>query len=158
MKVLVDNAISGSVVYDAARNGRCVNLHANTGALAGTDPDIILVNMGINDCGAATINTAMFEPAYNSLLKQMTERYTASDIFVMTLPKPTTGNHESVDSYNEIIRAAAKTYNVNVIEMRESAADDANNLTVDKLHPNATGMQKYYEVIRDALYAYYCAE
>ncbi len=54
-EVLVNNSWSGSAVqfwqYGASGiwEDRCVQLHANTGSLAGYDPDIIAVYMGTND-------------------------------------------------------------------------------------------------------------
>lgn len=54
-EVLVNNSWSGSAVqfwqYGAPGiwEDRCVQLHANTGTLAGYDPDIIAVYMGTND-------------------------------------------------------------------------------------------------------------
>ena len=157
MNVLVNNSISGSNVVSC--NDRPVNLHANTGALAGTNPDVILVYFGINDVGASSITAEMFEEAYREMIDKMVAKYPDADIFVIDLPYPNSSHSEDkLDQFNTIIHEiVAETEGVELIQFRNTKADNAATLTCDGLHPNAAGMKAYYEVIRDALYDYYCA-
>lgn len=158
MNLLVNNSVSGSTVTNCGN--RAENLHADTGALAGTNPDVILVYLGINDVGATTITVEQFESAYREMIAKMTAKYPDADIFVIDLPYPDTETHskEDVDAYNAVIhKIVAENSNLRLIQMNGSAADNAATLTCDGLHPNAAGMQAYYEVIRDALYNCYCA-
>lgn len=166
MKLLVNNSIGGSRAYGAATdlyaacNLRCVNLHADTGELAGTDPDVIIVYIGINDVGATDENLENFKKGYGQMINKLKARYNNSDIFVIDLPYPDNENvypKDKFDSFNQAIENIVSEANLNLIRFSGSVADDAKNLTCDRLHPNVHGMQAYYEVIRDALYEYYCA-
>jgi lysophospholipase L1-like esterase len=157
MNVLVNNSISGSNVVSC--QDRPVNLHANTGALAGTNPDVILVYFCINDVGASSITAEMFEEAYRAMIAKMVAKYPNADIFVIDLPYPNASHSlDKLNQFNAIIHEiVAETEGVELIQFRNTKADNAATLTCDGLHPNAAGMKAYYEVIRDALYDYYCA-
>ncbi len=170
MNLLVNNSIGGSRAYGeatdttAACNDRCVNLHANTGDLNGTNPDIIFVYIGINDVGHSTETVEQFTQGYRQIIQKITEKYTDSQVFVIDLPYPGSSpwlaqyNLEKFNKCNEAINSIATEFSLPIIHLRNSIADDAANLTCDQLHPNVAGMAAYYQVIRDALYDFYCAE
>lgn len=170
MNLLVNNSIGGSRAYGApgestaACNTRCENLHANTGALAGKNPDIIFIYIGINDVGATNETAEQFAEGYRQIIAKVTAKYTEADIFVVDLPYPGSSpwlaqyDKTKFDSVNASINSIADEYNLPVIHLRNSEADDAANLTCDQLHPNVEGMKAYYRVFRDALYDFYCAD
>lgn len=165
MNLLVNNSIGGSRAYgaeddaSAACNFRCVNLHADTGDLAGTDPDVILVYIGINDVGATDESVEQFKKGYGEMISKLKARYDKADIFVIDLPYPDNTEaypREKFDECNAAIREIVAEAGLQLIRFSGSKADDGANLTCDRLHPNVYGMRAYYEVIRDALYDFYC--
>lgn len=170
MNLLVNNSIGGSRAYGeanettAACNDRCVNLHANTGDLAGTNPDIIFVYIGINDVGHSTETVEQFTQGYRQIIQKITDKYTDSQVFVIDLPYPGSSawlakyDAEKFNKCNQAINSIAEEFSLPVIHLRNSIADDSANMTCDQLHPNVAGMAAYYQVIRDALYDFYCAE
>lgn len=163
LKLLVNNAVGGSTVWGlphyewSACNYRCVNLHANTGELAGIDPDIIFVYMGTNDVSWTEVTVDRFLWAYNAMMDKMCERYPNAEIILMNVPHPVGGWHpiEKHNAINKIIEEAGERCNLKVIHLYNSFADDGEHLTLDTLHPNAAGMEAYYRVICAELYDYY---
>lgn len=164
LKLLVNNAIGGSTAWGlphiqwAACNHRCVNLHANTGELEGTDPDVIFVCIGVNDVSWTRVTVDGFLWAYNTMIDKMCARYPNAEIFLMNIPHPVGGWHpiEKHNAINKIIEETGERCNLKVIHLRNSVADDGEHLTSDTLHPNAAGMDAYYRVICEELYDYYC--
>lgn len=174
MKLLVNNSIGGSRAFGEETDGyatcnfRCVNLHADAGELKGTEPDVIIIYIGINDVGYTAENVGFpgvlteteedFGYGYGKTLAKIKERYKNSDVFVMDLPAPDNPAYlpDRLASFNANIRKFAKKENFNLISLSGSVADDGKNLTCDTLHPNAKGMDKYRTVIEDAFYKQYC--
>ena len=110
--------------------------------------------------GATDENLENFKKGYGQMINKLKTRYNNADIFVIDLPYPDNENvypKDKFDSFNQAIENIVSEANLNLIRFSGSVADDAKNLTCDRLHPNVYGMQAYYEVIRDALYEYYCA-
>lgn len=164
MKLLVNNSVSGSRVCGpesdgtAAINFRCENLHADRGELAGREPDIIFVYIGVNDVGAQELDADTICAGYLKMTKKIKARYPRSDIFLMNIPAPveTEEYKKKLAAVNEGIVRAAEECGTQLIRMRGSSADDGAHLTFDGVHPNAAGMSAYCGVICEKLYDYYC--
>ena len=154
LDILVNNSYSGDQLFSGGKGlERCVQLHANTGALNGTNPDIIAVFFGTNDLGR-DCSVSEFTTLYEQMLQKMTEKYESSDIFVFTL-LPTAdpqSTKERTEAFNEAIRSLAAKYNCNVVDLYADSGFTFENcgeytLAADSqnIHPNAAGM----DLIRD---------
>ena len=79
--------------YDTSTNPvltRAVNLHADTGTLNGTEPDVIYLYMGTEDRkqknlgDGQTANLNSFETAYRTTLQAITDEYQDAEVFCFT--------------------------------------------------------------------------
>lgn len=159
-RVLVNNAWSGSCVLTAqegipnAYDDRCVQLHDDTGANSGEEPDIIAVYLGTNDyCRfpetlgkAADINyetlirangtgfdyatPATTAEAYAIMIHKMTQRYPNAEIYcftVLTKPDMTAELTAQIEGLNASIAAIAHKYGACVVDLYNDSGvkDDA---------------------------------
>ena len=165
-ELLVNNSWSGSRVTKLSYDGnafpsgcspeRMGGLHIN-----GIMPDVIIVNMGINDWanavkpyGISTDGTKnlydllSFDSAYITVLSELKRNYPQAEIWCCTLGKsfmssnpqfvfPSAYGGIPIDKYNEIIREAARENGCKILDLalRNTVYD-----TVDGTHPNADGM------------------
>ncbi len=164
-QICVNNSWSGSKVMNATTyNTRARNLHNST---TNVSPDIVVIFMGINDCGADTaIGTfdgtgtppatpATFSDAYGRLIKNIQDTYNGVEIYCCTvLPDEKRAASDNESEYNAAIRTIATNMGAKVIDLYANTGITASNIssyTVDKLHPNATGMQKIADVVVNAI-------
>lgn len=160
-QICVNNSWSGSQVKNATTyNTRARNLHNTT---TNVSPDIVVIFMGINDCGANTaigsfngIGTppatpATFSEAYGRLIKNIQDTYDGVKIYCCTvLPDEKRAASDNENEYNAAIRTIATNMGATVIDLYANAGITTSNIssyTVDKLHPNATGMQMIADVV-----------
>lgn len=161
MRIEVNNSWSGSRVTTtngeeaAGCMSRCENL--------GSNPDVIIVWMGINDFNnevalgeydgsrAVPASTTTFREAYAIMLNKILEKYKTSEIWVCTLA-PCERNSGSgfpevneagvpLMAFNKAIRELAEAFGVRVLE-HSSCGMTYQNMSVydpNKLHPNANG-------------------
>lgn len=157
--ICVNNSWSGSVVNTSQTyNVRAKNLHNKTN----NAPDVIVMLMGVNDYAEGTVvgdydgttiaprTPSNFSEAYGRTVSNMKETYPQAEIFCCTfLPdrKRFTSNTNSKgykdEDYNNAIRTIAKNLDVNLIDLFLLSEINSSNITtytVDKLHPNANGM------------------
>lgn len=162
-RLLVNNSISGSMVCkrsaDQSPSYGCSDERTSALDWDGDLPDVIMVEMGMNDwgCGAKprpeneeeSKDLSVFYVAYARMLEKLKANYPASEIWCFTLPVSTctrnadfvfpyryAGRH--IEEYCEVIRACAKAQDCRVIDWY-SAADPYD--TIDDFHPNREGMQ-----------------
>ena len=188
MNVLVDNAWAGSKVVgwlsdeSSAANDRAVNLHANTGALKDTDPDIILVYMGTNDFDSyielgsfnslediydeqtkeykAGIND-YFTSAYAKMLHKIVNRYPNADVFCLTLlPNLVRADDKALNDYNNAIKKVANYFNVEICDLQNDSGitrETYKKYTNDNahVHPNALGMDMITKCLENTFEKYY---
>ncbi len=164
-QICVNNSWSGSVVTNATTyNTRSRNLH-NTST--NVSPDIVVIFMGINDCAAGTAigsfdgtgtpsaNPTTFSEAYGRLIKNVKDTYKGVKIYCCTvLPDEKRAASDNETEYNAAIRTIATNMGATVIDLYANAGITASNIssyTVDKLHPNATGMQMISNVVVNAI-------
>ena len=95
MQLLVNNSVCEGkmATYDTSTNPvltRAVNLHADTGTLNGTEPDVIYLYMGTEDRkqknlgDGQTANLNSFETAYRTTLQAITDEYQDAEVFCFT--------------------------------------------------------------------------
>ena len=158
-EICVNNSWSGSVVNNAQTyNVRSKNLHNNNK----NAPDVIVMFMGVNDYAAKTAvgtydgttaaptSPTNFSEAYGRTVTNMKETYPDAEIFCCSflsdrkrMSTDTNGSGISITSYLDAIENIATNLGVNFIDLYNDSGINGNNIstyTVDKLHPNATGM------------------
>lgn len=168
-RLLVNNSISGSMVCkrsaDQSPSYGCSDERTSALDWDGDLPDVIMVEMGMNDwgCGAKprpeneeeSKDLSVFSTAYSRMLEKLKANYPASEIWCFTLPVSTctrdadfvfpyryAGRH--IEEYCEVIRACAKAQDCRVIDWY-SAADPYD--TIDDFHPNREGMQTLADAV-----------
>ena len=171
-------------VIPAAYLDRCVNLHDNTlennpGNTA-VYPDVIFVYLGINDynfnrnkVGSGAVDYAelvksdgtyvtptTFGEAYGIMLHKMQNAYPNAQIFAMTLlPENLYSVNKTIwDQHNTYIRAAAKYYDIPVVDLAENCAitwENYSGYMIDKIHPTTAGMKLISDCIEEELIVYY---
>lgn len=153
-KLLVNNSFAGSLV---CRHPDCVTSSfacsdARTAGLSagGVSPDVILVLMGLNDCGYGMkphpetdeerFDLSVFSVAYRTMLKKIRKNYPAAEIFCLTLPL-NEGASEAraarLAGYNAEIEACAAACGCPVVPLGHLTGYE----TDDGLHPTARGMK-----------------
>jgi len=159
-EILVNNSWSGDRVTKRGQT-RNVELHDNTGDNAGTNPNIIIVYLGINDFRHnVTIN--IFKESYNQMIKNMINRYPEADIFLFNyVPNDSnTRTLEELEEYNEVVKNTAEKYNCTLVDLyNESGINETTMYSfmgdLTALHPNIEGMQAISDVLIDSLISKY---
>ena len=150
MNLLVNNAVSNDTIANSM-NTRALQLHDNTGANSGTNPDIIAIHFGINDVRRSTLED--FSNNYRTMISNVREKYTNADIFVFTyVPFNSTDvvpeyNNSSIEVFNNVVRSIAnETENCYVVDLYADSGITKDNLATymfdGTLHPNVEGMTK----------------
>lgn len=123
----------------------------------GTNPNVIIVYMGINDFNNE-VTTATFRSAYSTMLDNIKTAYPYAEVYCATLPpcerNGSTGDPEINDDgvylseYNQIITEVATAKNVSILDFANCGITYANmstymgdweSATGKALHPNADG-------------------
>ena len=165
-EVCVNNSWSGSVINTAQTyNVRSKNLHNNKKHA----PDVIVVFMGVNDYAANTpvgsydgtyaapLNPTNFSEAYGRTIANMKETYPDAEIFCCTflsdrkrMSSDVNGAGISINQYLNAIKTIATNLGVNVIDLYNETGINGSTITsytVDRLHPNAAGMDLITKVV-----------
>ena len=162
LNVLVDNAWSGDRVTSRGQT-RNTQLHDDTGENAGTNPDIIVVYLGINDYdGGVAVST--FETSYDTMIKNMMEKYTEADVFLLNFV-PNNANSRAtsdMEAYNKVVADTATKYGATLVDIyKESGITASNKCTYmgdsSCLHPNVAGMTAMANVVTKTMYNKYVA-
>ena len=165
----VNNSYSGSQVTsggsypnETGNGSRAENLHND---ITDVIPDIIVIYMGTNDY-QNQINIDTFYDNYAAMIQKIKDKYPDADIYLCKLHNydyVTAGKAIAPVVYNEKIEAIAANYGCNLVDFYNGTGVTPENLeyyTVDLLidrndislvHPNAAGMGKMYECLKDAL-------
>lgn len=169
MNILVNNSYAGDQVTNYGQT-RCENLHDNTGANAGTNPDIIAVYLGTNDFNGYKIGTGYttpitpeaFRTGYESMVAKMKSAYGDAKICVFTILPNNKGTNtaENLVQYNNIIREIASENNLVLVDLYANSGITARNCSEYMgdsiaLHPNQAGMDKISDCFWNALYENY---
>lgn len=175
LDLVVNNAWSGSQCSgtgeSAACNTRATQLH-NT---SGTDPDIIVVYIGINDFDRgvevgtySNVNdiydtktksyigdTTKFAQAYATMIHKIKQRYSEADVYVCNLlPNNVNTDYTTLNTYNTYIEKIANEFDCTLVDFYNCSGIDQTNFTsytFEGLHPNATGHSLMAECLQNKL-------
>ena len=177
---LVNNSNSGESVFDAV-NGRCMQLHDDTGENAGETPDIIFVYLGTNDNYRSMGSTSLlnmediarkgddlnYKPtylteAYAIMLYRIQKTYPDAEIYCLTNLERSDVKVELTRAVSKVIREVAALFDgVYVADICTEAgifrdADDyLDYIPRDQggksIHPGTGGMEAISEVLMQTL-------
>ena len=150
--LLVNNSWSGSYIKDTSTNTRptagayltrATELHDDTGANAGQEPDIILVYMGTNDYYkyyanvgdvsaldpaslAAQIDNPSYAPsslmeAYALMLLRMQAAYEDAEIYCLNVLESSLSDTASLTVFNGMLRSVAQALDVIYVDICENS-------------------------------------
>lgn len=187
MNLLVNNSWSGSCVIPVKPDGagygsRAQQLHADTGANAGKNPDIIICNMGTNDIlsdkpignlddmtfawaqqyvdGQMTTTPPTFAAGYAVMLEKVTRQYPNAEIFLINMLVSGSVPMEKSEKYNKVVNAAAEHYGCHIVDLTHCYMSGANYeaYSNDDLHPNKSGMDLWTNLVAKTMMDYYLKE
>lgn len=159
LNILVNNSWSGDLLSGTGKGlQRCLQLHDDTGANAGTNPDVISIFFGTND--ESKVSAAEFKALYIQMIDSVKDKYKDADIFVFTLLQRTTSatHQKVVNDFNTAIREVAESKGLTLVDLaKDSGINEYNYLTytIDGTHPNKLGMDLITDCLIDALYDKY---
>ncbi len=154
--ILVNNSYSGcrfsserevnGEIIPPAYMDRCVQLHDDTGANAGQEPDIIAIYLGTNDFNALVGTNDNFDAstldyaslitggvykkpqsaaeAYAIMIDKITQRYKSTEVYCFTILENETMNSTKVErlkKFNKCISSIASHYGAYVVDLYEDS-------------------------------------
>ena len=121
----------------------------------GTEPDIIIVFMGINDLGRK-VNIDVFSFDYERTLMTIKNRYPQASVCCVNLPNRDAFIKKQTEAFNLRIADAVRTAGGNffIAELLHSRLnnDFYSMNTLDGLHPDEDGMKIIAEVVKTAIH------
>ena len=186
LRLLVNNSWSGSSLLHE-RNGtvgayieRCLQLHDDTGANAGEEPDIIAIQMGTNDFQyfKETLGTADIDydqlirtnsdgtytyaqpsttlEAAAIMLNKIHARYPNAELYYLNISQRIDGTDDLIRSFNAELASVCEHFGVTIVDIYGSAItmEDFDTYIGDnRVHPNRLGMDAYTEAFKRAVIA-----
>lgn len=153
-KLLVNNSYSGSLVaaHPQCRDESyaCSDMRTSQLGSTSTNPDVIMIYMGTNDCGeniklrGEDGDISRFENAYRAMLEKVKRNYPLSEIWCFTLGKAENRDCTYMGDYCKIIRDCAQSEGCKLIELYDQPKCYA---TIDGVHPDADGMKTIAELV-----------
>ena len=178
LKLLVNNSVGGgrlritlNETSQVAGYLRAGELHANTGALNGTEPDIIYVYMGTEDYVGEN-NADGFAEKYKATMDTITSTYKEAEVFCFTVMPyfragtgfPPESMITRMESYNNHIRDIASYYeNVTLVDIEDiikstNYTEYYPAITFTCTMPNNVAHEAIAEVLQEALASQYAMQ
>ena len=158
LSLCVNNAWSGGNLSGRDHPESGVNRAGMLSRDDGTQPDLIIVFMGINDLGRR-VDTAVFAADYKRTLMTIREQYPAAAVCCVNLPDRDVSMKEQTERFNRAIENAAASMgqSVFIADLFHSRLNnDCYYLnTLDGLHPDEDGMRIIAEVIEASIKRHY---
>ncbi len=147
MKLLVNNAWSGSAVAGSASSAAHTMARLQHLYIGEIKPDVILIFMGANDAPSPYITVNQFDTAYAEMIQNIKTSSPNSEIILCTLPSiPLYTETEQVD-YSTVIQKYATENNFTLFDFSTAfSRTSSSQYLVDSAHPNKAGMDKLAEV------------
>jgi lysophospholipase L1-like esterase len=136
-------------------------------------PDLTIINFGINDQalnGSTKKNLTpihVFESNYRKIIEKI--QATGSDIILVAVHDVYSKQYGGgspvyngvdekgvtyVDRYNEVVKRLAEEYKVGFLDINSLIENDLQFITVDGIHLNEVGQNRYFKFISDYCYEY----
>ncbi len=154
LTLCVNNSWSGGNLSGRDNPDSGVNRANNLSRNDGTEPDIVIVFMGINDLGRR-VDIDVFASDYERTLMIIREHYPEAMVCCVNLPDRDIMLKKQTEAYNDRIASAAKAagtrfFVANLFHSRLNNDCYYMN-TLDGLHPDEDGMRMIAEVVIDAI-------
>ena len=154
LSLCVNNSWSGGNLSGRDNPDSGVNRASNLSRDDGTEPDIIIVFMGINDLGRR-VSVDTFYEDYKKTLTTIKERYPNATVCCVNLQNRDIMIKKQTEEFNERIAAAVNATGKNffVADLFHSRLNnDCYYMnTLDGLHPDEDGMRMIAEVVIEAI-------
>ncbi len=154
LTLCVNNSWSGGTLSGAGDPDSGVNRAKHLSRDDGTDPDVIILFMGLNDLGRR-VDTSVFARDYQSTLRTIKGKYPNTLVCCVNLPDREPVMKQRTESFNHIIEDAVKVAGERffVADLFHSRLnnDFYYDNTLDGLHPDEDGMRMIAEVIEKAI-------
>ena len=146
MKLLVDNAYSGSTVAGSGSSAAQTTTRLSHLYIGDIKPDVVLILMGANDAGSPYITLSQFNTAYGIMINNIKSASPNSEIILCTLPSITLYTEADQISYNNAIKQHATVNGLKVLDFAKAfTRAESTTYLVDSAHPNKAGMIKIAE-------------
>lgn len=154
LELCVNNSYSGGLLSGINDPHSGVNRARELSRTDGTDPDIIIIFMGINDLGW-DVNISVFSADYEKTLSIIKEKYPDATVCCVNIPNRTCIPKEQTEQYNSAISNAVKLagdgfFIADLFNSRLNGKCYYEN-SIDSLHPDGNGMRILSEIITDAI-------
>ena len=154
LSLCVNNSYSGGLLSGRDNTNSGVNRVNNLSRDDGTEPDFIIVFMGINDLGRG-ISPSVFAKDYAATLSVIKEKYKDAYVCCVNIPDRDEIFKERAILFNEAISEAVKDAGERFF-VADLFASRLNNdfyyiNTMDGLHPDEDGMKIIAEVILNSV-------
>lgn len=151
MKLLVNNAWSGSAVAGSATSAAQNMTRLQYLFIGEVKPDVILIFMGANDAPSPYITLSQFDQAYGKMIENIQSYSPQSEIVLCALPSLPLYSDTDQENYSAVIQGYADEYGFVFIDFRDAFSRlESSAYLVDSAHPNKAGMDKLAEIaIRD---------
>lgn len=156
MTLCVNNSWSGGNLSGRDNPDAGVNRAGQLARDDGTEPDVVIVFMGLNDLGRR-VDVSVFAADYQKTLLTIRERHPDAWVCCVNLPDRDPVVRQRTVAFNAEIQRAVELAGERAFVADLFASrlnnDFYYNNTVDGLHPDEDGMRIIAEVVRDAFVA-----
>jgi len=159
----VSNSYSGGTVTGTGESSANNSVRLSKLVQGGVAPDILIIWLGVNDCGGG-VSTTNFKASYKTMLDKLETMYPEMQIFICNLPLTTLTNVEAGrGDFNKVIEEIGAEYNIPVIDFSKawsSETEQVNNWTYlnDNVHPSALGMNVISQLVVKSIKEFYGIE
>ena len=154
MELCVNNSWSGGNLSGRLDTDAGVNRARYLSRDDGTDPDIVIVFMGINDLGR-NVNISVFREDYERTLLTISDKHPEAHVCCINLPDRDIFLKERAELFNAAIETAVTAMGDNffIADLYHSRlnGDFYYMNTLDGLHPDEDGMRIIAEIVIDAI-------
>lgn len=156
LTLCVNNSWSGGNLSGIDNPDSGVNRASHLSRDDGTNPDVVIVFMGVNDLGR-DVKLSVFAADYQKTLNAIKEKYPAAKVCCINLPDRHPSLKEATLQFNAEIEKAAQEAGENFF-VADLFGSRLNNRfyyihTLDGLHPGEGGMEVIAEVVLAAIEA-----
>lgn len=110
-------------------------------------PDLIIFNIGTNDCAGGG-NLTNFQNNLISILDSMKLKFPNAHIILCLPPRSLDANRTPyIQNFRDAMNTIGLSKNVSICHFETAWSTDAGNIEADNIHPNATGHVAMFNVI-----------